>query len=93
MDENRIAGTARELGGKVQRPWQRHRRRGDGGRGRLQSGSRAAQDMYGKTRDTAADAASNFESALRSTIETKPYTSVAVALALGWLLGRMHRPL
>jgi ElaB/YqjD/DUF883 family membrane-anchored ribosome-binding protein len=49
--------------------------------------------MYGKTRDTAADAASNFESALRSTIETKPYTSVAVALALGWLLGRMHRPL
>jgi len=26
-------------------------------------------------------------------IETRPYTAVAVALGLGWLLGRTHRPL
>jgi hypothetical protein len=26
-------------------------------------------------------------------IETKPYTAVAIALGLGWLFGRTHRPL
>ena len=31
--------------------------------------------------------------ALRNTIETQPYTAVAIALGLGWLLGRLHRPL
>ena len=30
---------------------------------------------------------------LRSSIETKPYAAVAVALGIGWLIGRMHRPL
>lgn len=64
----------------------------------------AAQDVYGQARDSAsdvADAASHaarktagsFERALRNTIETQPYTAVAIALGLGWLLGRMHRPL
>ena len=27
------------------------------------------------------------------TIETRPYTTAIVALGIGWLLGRMHRPL
>jgi ElaB/YqjD/DUF883 family membrane-anchored ribosome-binding protein len=67
----------------------------------------AAQDLYGQARDSAsqvADAASrsvdvardttsSFEKALRNTIENQPYTAVAIALGLGWLLGRMHRPL
>jgi ElaB/YqjD/DUF883 family membrane-anchored ribosome-binding protein len=30
---------------------------------------------------------------LRNTIEQQPYTAVAIALGLGWLLGRSHRPL
>jgi hypothetical protein len=25
-------------------------------------------------------------------IEEKPYTSVAIALGIGWLVGRTHRP-
>jgi hypothetical protein len=29
---------------------------------------------------------------LRRTIETQPYTSAFVALGIGWLLGRAHRP-
>jgi ElaB/YqjD/DUF883 family membrane-anchored ribosome-binding protein len=29
---------------------------------------------------------------LRNTIETQPYTAVAIALGLGWLFGRTHRP-
>jgi ElaB/YqjD/DUF883 family membrane-anchored ribosome-binding protein len=37
--------------------------------------------------------ADSFETALREVIETQPYTAVGVALAIGWILGRMHRPL
>jgi len=65
--------------------------------------SDAAQDVYEHARDTAADladsandaarqTAGSFERALRTTIETQPYTAVAIALGLGWLLGRTHRP-
>ena len=32
------------------------------------------------------------EDALRHYIEHRPYTTVAIALALGWLIGRSHRP-
>jgi ElaB/YqjD/DUF883 family membrane-anchored ribosome-binding protein len=66
--------------------------------------SDAAQELYGHARDSAADIADSansaarktvgsFERALRNTIETQPYTAVAIALGLGWLFGRMHRPL
>jgi ElaB/YqjD/DUF883 family membrane-anchored ribosome-binding protein len=65
--------------------------------------SGAAQDVYAHARDTAADladsanaaarqTAGSLERALRNTIETQPYTAVAIALGLGWLLGRAHRP-
>jgi hypothetical protein len=40
-----------------------------------------AQDLYGQAADTARDN------------ETQPYTTTIVALGIGWLLGRMHRPL
>jgi ElaB/YqjD/DUF883 family membrane-anchored ribosome-binding protein len=66
--------------------------------------SGAAQDLYDQARDSASDladsanraarkTAGSFERALRSTIETQPYTAVVIALGLGWLFGRMHRPL
>jgi hypothetical protein len=66
--------------------------------------SDAAQNLYGHARDNAADLASSanraarrtagsFERALRGAIETQPYTAVVVALGLGWLFGRLHRPL
>jgi ElaB/YqjD/DUF883 family membrane-anchored ribosome-binding protein len=66
--------------------------------------SGAAQDLYEQAVGSAsqvADAttaaarktADSFERALRNTIENKPYTAVAIAVGLGWLLGRMHRPL
>jgi uncharacterized protein YjbJ (UPF0337 family) len=101
MDENRIAGTARNIGGKVEE-----------GVGRLTGDTKTqihgiadqavgtAQDLYGQARDTAADAAVaardsavSLEGWLRKTIETQPYTSALVAIGIGWLLGRMHRPL
>jgi ElaB/YqjD/DUF883 family membrane-anchored ribosome-binding protein len=66
--------------------------------------SDAAEDLYGQAADSAsqvADAttraarktAGSFEEALRNTIENQPYTAVVIALALGWLVGRTHRPL
>ena len=58
----------------------------------------AAQDLYGQARDAAGDAAkavqqhaAPLEEALRNTIENRPYTAVAVALAIGWFIGRMSR--
>lgn len=64
----------------------------------------AAQDMYGQARESGADVAGaastaarktmgSVEKAIRNTIETQPYTAAAIALGIGWLLGRMHRPL
>ena len=37
--------------------------------------------------------ASSFETAARDLIENQPYMAVGIALAVGWLMGRMHRPL
>ncbi len=64
----------------------------------------AAQDVYGQARESAADVvdtarraarrtAGSLVQALRDTIEHQPYVAVAIALGVGWLLGRMHRPL
>lgn len=55
--------------------------------------SEAAQDLYGQAVDSASHTAGSLERALRNTIENQPYTAVAIALGLGWLCGRMHRPL
>jgi uncharacterized protein YjbJ (UPF0337 family) len=94
MDENRIEGTARNLGGKAQEGLSKVT-----GNARAQAeglanqAAGAAQDLYGQAADTARETASSFEKVLRHTIETQPYTSALVALGIGWLLGRMHRPL
>lgn len=108
MDQDRVAGTAKKIGGRVQE--------GIGAivgdcasqaEGIANQVKGAAQDLYGQAREGAsqlADAvtdsassarhtASSFEKILRNTIETQPYTAVFVALGVGWLLGRMHRPL
>ena len=101
MDENRLAGTAKNAGGKLEE-----------GFGRVTGTTKtqvegianqpvgAAQDLYDQARDTAADAAgaardlaASLEKWLRHTIEAQPYTTALVAIGVGWLLGRMHRPL
>ena len=52
-----------------------------------------AQQLYGQTADTTRQAATTLDSWFRNAIETQPYTTAAVALGIGWLLGRMRRPL
>ena len=101
MDENRIAGTARNMGGKVEEGL--GRAIGDTKtqiRGIADQAAGTAQDLYGQARDTATDtavaardSAASLEKWLRSAIETQPYTAALVAFGIGWLLGRMHRPL
>jgi uncharacterized protein YjbJ (UPF0337 family) len=101
MDENRIAGTARNVGGNAEEAFGRvagnTKVEAEGAVNQLKG---AAQDLYGQARDgardvadTARQAGSSFEGLLRNTIEQQPYTAVAIALAVGWVLGRSHRPL
>jgi uncharacterized protein YjbJ (UPF0337 family) len=94
MDENRISGTARNLGGKVEEG--AGRVTGDlktQVQGKLDQAAGTAQDLYGQTADAARETALTFDKWLRNTMETQPYVVALAALGIGWLLGRMHRPL
>ena len=94
MDENRVEGTARNVGGKVQEGVGRltgdtHAR----AEGLANQAAGTAQDLYGQAADTARQTATTLDGWLRHNIETQPYTSALIAFGIGWLLGRMHRPL
>ena len=94
MDENRVEGSLRNIGGKVQEGV--GRTTGDTKstvEGVMNQAAGTAQNLYGQSADVARGTASNLDTWLRNTIENQPYTSAIVALSIGWLLGRMHRPL
>ena len=93
MDENRVEGTAKNLGGKVEEG--AGRITGDTKsqvEGMVNQATGAAKDLYGQAADTASDTALTFEKWLRQQVETQPYTTALVAVGIGWLIGRMHRP-
>jgi uncharacterized protein YjbJ (UPF0337 family) len=94
MDENRVAGMARNLGGNAEESFGRAT---DDIKtqlqGKLDQAAGAAQDLYGQTADVARDTAVTLDKWLRTTIETQPYTVALAALGIGWVLGRMRRPL
>jgi uncharacterized protein YjbJ (UPF0337 family) len=94
MDENRVAGTAKNIGGKVEEGFGRVT--GDTKsqvEGIANQAAGAAQDLYGQAADAARDSALTFDKWLRNQIETQPYTTALAAVGIGWLLGRLHRPL
>lgn len=98
MDENRETGTARNVGGKVEDCFSQVA--GDTKtkvEGIANHAVGAAQDLNGQAQESAAgavrDSAASLEKWLRHTIETQPYTAAIVAIGVGWLLGRLHRPL
>lgn len=94
MDENRVEGTAKNIGGKVQEGFGRVT--GDTKsqvEGIANQAAGAAQDLYGQAADTACETAMTFDKWLRNQIETQPYTTALAAVGIGWLLGRLHRPL
>jgi uncharacterized protein YjbJ (UPF0337 family) len=94
MDENRLEGTTRNLGGKIQEGV--GRATGDTktkAEGLMNEAAGTAQDLYGQTADAARQTATTLDAWLRDSIETQPYTTAVVALGIGWLLGRLHQPL
>ena len=100
MDENRLSGTAKKLGGKVEEGLGRVT--GDAkaqAEGRLKQAEGSIQDLFGQAIDSAGDTikstkmtATSAEDTIRDFIENRPYTTAAIALGLGWLIGRLHRP-
>ena len=99
MNSDRMEGTAKNLGGKVEEGF--GRATGDIKSqvdGTVKQAVGAAQDLYGQARETAGDAAAmvkrqagSFEETIRENVENRPYTAVAIALALGWCVGRLGR--
>jgi len=93
MDENRVAGTARNVGGKIEEGVGAFT--GDAQtrfRGKADQIAGAAQDLYGQTTEAARDTASSLDDWFRNTIEKQPYTIALIALGVGWVLGRSNRP-
>jgi uncharacterized protein YjbJ (UPF0337 family) len=99
MNEDRIAGTARNMGGKVQEGFGRStgdvKSQADG---LINQAAGAAQDLYGQAKETASDAAQvmrqgaiDVEDHIRRIVERRPYTTAFAALCVGWLIGRMGR--
>jgi uncharacterized protein YjbJ (UPF0337 family) len=99
MNSDRIEGAAKNMGGRVEEGL--GRATGDiksQVEGAVKQAAGTAQDLYGQARETAGDAAAsvrrqagNFEQAVRESVETRPYTAVAIALAIGWFVGRLGR--
>ena len=97
MNQDRFSGTGKNFGGYVEEGFGRVA--GDVQpevEGKMKQAAGAAHDLYGQAKDAAGDAARSvqeqaapLEEFLRNTIETRPYTAVAVALGLGWFIGRM----
>ena len=102
MDENRISGAAKSLGGKVEEGF--GRTIGDTkmeGEGLVKQVTGTAQNLYGQVRDAAGQAAEltadaaraardqlpPMERAIRHSIENSPYTAITVAVGVSFALG------
>ena len=58
----------------------------------MKDAKQQASNVAEAANTAARETANSFETAARGVIETQPYTAVGIALAIGWLMGRMHRP-
>lgn len=100
MDENRVTGSAKNVGGKLEEGL--GRATGDVKsqvQGQIKQVAGSAQDLYGQAKDSVGESVAavrkisgSVEDTIRDYIETNPYTAAAIALGLGWLIGRSHRP-
>jgi uncharacterized protein YjbJ (UPF0337 family) len=101
MTDDRIAGTVRNIGGRVQEGVGKVT--GDTKtevKGVMNQAAGAVQDAYGKTVDAAMEGAQTVKEAtiqghdmVRKFVEDNPYTAAAIALGVGLLIGyAAHRP-
>lgn len=99
MNEDRVMGTAKNVGGQVEQA--AGRATGDLKsqlQGKASQVEGAVQDLYGQAKNAAANAAgavaeraSEAEDFVRRAIEQRPYTTAALALGIGFLIGRLGR--
>jgi len=100
MNEDRLAGTAENIGGQMESGF--GRATGDvrtQAQGAAKQAEGTLQDIYGQAKDAAVntaqavrETASNADDLVRTTIEQRPYTAAAIALGVGFLIGRFsHR--
>jgi uncharacterized protein YjbJ (UPF0337 family) len=99
MTDDRIAGTAKNIGGKVQEAYGETTGNASAqARGKLRQAEGNAQDLYGQAKETVADAAriaqgtaEDAADVVREFVEKRPYTTAFAMLAMGYLIGRMGR--
>jgi uncharacterized protein YjbJ (UPF0337 family) len=94
MDENRVEGTVRKVAGKVQEGVGRIV--GDAeiqAKGTANEIRGSAQDSYGQVQESASELVRSVGDVVGRFIKEQPYTATMIALGIGWLLGRTHRPL
>jgi uncharacterized protein YjbJ (UPF0337 family) len=99
MTDDRMAGTAKNLGGQLQEGF--GRATGNAAqevKGKMRQAEGAAQDLYGQAKDALADAAriaqdsaAEARDIVRDIVEERPYTVAIAALAVGFMIGRMGR--
>jgi uncharacterized protein YjbJ (UPF0337 family) len=99
VTDDRLSGSAKDIGGQVEE--ELGRATGDvktqlQGKAKQMEGT--LQEVYGHAKESAADAAeaireraSEAGDFLRTTIEQRPYTTAAIALGIGFLIGRFGR--
>ena len=101
MDDNSTSGAANKYAGKLEEGF--GRATGDAKtrvQGQMKQAEGSIQELYGQAVDSAEDAIDAVRQMPGSVddtisghyIETNPYTTAAIALGLGWLIGRSHRP-
>jgi uncharacterized protein YjbJ (UPF0337 family) len=103
MDEDRVMGGARNIAGKAEEGIGRATGNlKDQANGAIRQAQGAAQNLYGQVKDQVADTAAGatdavasganrMDDALRAFVEQRPYTAAAVALGIGFLIGRFGR--
>lgn len=101
MDEDRVTGAARNVGGKVEEGF--GRATGDTKsqvQGVIDQAQGTAENLYGQAKDAASSAAngvrrtaSSVEDIVRHTVEDRPYTGRCHRSRAGLAFGRTHRPL
>jgi uncharacterized protein YjbJ (UPF0337 family) len=100
MDDDRMSGTAKNLSGKLEEGF--GRATGDSRtklQGQMRQTEGSIQDLYGQAVGAAEDSIEavrkmprSLDDTIRHYIENNPYTTAGIALGLGWLIGRSHRP-
>jgi uncharacterized protein YjbJ (UPF0337 family) len=94
MSEDRFAGTARNMGGKVQEGV--GKLTGDTVtelKGKVNEAVGAAQETYGKAADAVKDTANEAADYIATLVKERPYTVAVSAFFLGWVIAHVtaHR--